>query len=77
MDIWDKFKPNQYVGLQPWVWVQLESSEPPGPFPFMGGVAPEVMASLHAVHSILLSSVETAISDVSVSYTHLTLPTKA
>ena len=64
MDIWDKFKPNQYVGLQPWVWVQLESSEPPGPFPFMGGVAPDVMASLHEVHSILLSSVETAISDV-------------
>ncbi|MEC9005784.1 MAG: hypothetical protein VX564_02505 [Nitrospirota bacterium] len=64
MAIWDQFKPNQRVGLQPWVWVQLESSEPPGPFPFMGGVAPEVVASLHEVHSILMSSVETAISDV-------------
>jgi len=64
MAIWDQFGLNQFVGLQPWVWVQLESSEPPGPFPFMGGVDPEVVASLHEVHSILMSSVETVISDV-------------
>ncbi len=64
MAIWDQFGSNQYVGLQPWVWVQLESSEPPGPFPFMGGVDPEVVASLDEVHGILMSSVETAISDV-------------
>ena len=64
MAILDQFGSNQFVGLQPWVWVQLESSEPPGPFPFMGGVDPEVVASLHEVHSILMSSVETAISDV-------------
>ena len=62
--IWDTFPPDQYVGIYPWVWVQLESSEPPGPFPFLGGVDPEVVASLHQVHSILLSSVETAISDI-------------
>ena len=37
---------------------------PPGPFPFIGGVAPEVVASLHEAHSLLLSGVETAISDV-------------
>ena len=64
MAIWDQLGPTRFVGLQPWVWVQLESSEPPGPFPFMGGVAPEVVESLHEVHGILMSSVETAISDV-------------
>jgi len=62
--MWNQFDQNHFVGLQPWVWVQLESSEPPGPFPFMGGVDPEVVASLHEVHGILMSSVETAISDV-------------
>jgi L-ascorbate metabolism protein UlaG (beta-lactamase superfamily) len=55
---------DRYVGLVPWVWIQLESTESPGPFPFIGGVAPEVVASLHEAHSLLLSAVETAISDV-------------
>ncbi len=64
MALWDRVGPHQYVGLPPWVWVQLESAEPPGPFPFMGGVDPEVAASLHEVHGILMSAVETAISDV-------------
>src|SRR5438034_1366565 len=60
----DKLRSDQYVGLAPWVWLQLESSDPPGPFPFIGGVAPDVVASLHQAHSLLLSAVETAISDV-------------
>lgn len=64
MAIWDKLGFNQYIGLHPWVWVQLESAEAPGPFPFMGGVAPKVVSSLHEVHGILMSSIETAISDV-------------
>ena len=64
MALWDRVGLNQFVGLQPWVWVQLESAEPPGPFPFMGGVDPAVVASLHEVHGILMSTVETAISDV-------------
>ena len=64
MALWDRVDPDQFVGLQPWVWVQLESAEPPGPFPFMGGVDPAVAASLHEVHGILMSTVETAISDV-------------
>ncbi|MGH7166885.1 MAG: MBL fold metallo-hydrolase, partial [Nitrospiraceae bacterium] len=64
MAIWDKFQSDQYVGLVPWAWVQLESAEPPGPFPYIGGVAPEVVASLHQAHSLLLSAIETAISDV-------------
>lgn len=62
--IWDSFRPEDHVGLQPWVWIQLESSESPGPLPFIGGVDPQVVACLHEAHSLLLSSVETAISDV-------------
>ena len=62
--VWDTFKSDHYVGLVPWAWVQLESREPSGPFPFIGGVAPEVVASLHEAHSLLLSGVETAISDI-------------
>ena len=62
--IWNKLPPEEYVSLAPWVWVQLESDRPPGPFPFIGGVAPEVVAALHEAHSSLLSCVETAISDV-------------
>ena len=64
MSIWDTYRADQYISLYPWVWVQLESSEPPGPFPFLGGVDPQIVASLHQVHSTLLSSVETAISDI-------------
>ena len=62
--MWDTLARDQYVGLAPWVWVQLESNQPPGPFPFIGGVAPEVVASLHEAHSLFLACVETAISDV-------------
>lgn len=62
--IWDSFSREEYLTLAPWTWVQLESSEAPGPFPFIGGVAPEVVASLHEAHSELLSCVDTAISDV-------------
>ena len=64
MGMWDTLPRDQYVGLAPWVWVQLESNQPPGPFPFIGGVAPEVVASLHEAHSLFLACVETAISDV-------------
>ncbi len=64
MQVWDTLRSDHYVGLVPWAWVQLESREPPGPFPFIGGVAPEVVASLHEAHSLLLSGVETAISDI-------------
>ncbi len=64
MSTWDIYQADQYIGLHPWVWVQLESAEPPGPLPFLGGVDPQIVESLHQVHSILLSSVETAISDI-------------
>ena len=64
MTILDRLPRDQYVSLAPWCWVQLESAEPPGPFPFIGGIAPEVSASLHEAHSLLASSIDTAISDV-------------
>ena len=64
MIVWDSLHRDTYIGLVPWVWVQLESNQPPGPFPYIGGVAPEVVASLHEAHSLFLSCVETAISDI-------------
>jgi len=62
--IWNSLPRGQYMSLAPWAWVQLESAEAPGPFPFMAGVAPEVVASLHEAHGLLSSSIDTAISDV-------------
>jgi hypothetical protein len=64
MKIWDSLSKHQYLSLAPWAWVQLESADPPGPFPFIAGVAPEVVASLHEAHSLLSSAIDTAISDV-------------
>ncbi len=62
--IWTSLPKNHYLSLAPWCWMQLESAEPPGPFPFVGGVAPEVVAGLHEAHSLLSSAIDTAISDV-------------
>ncbi|HXC66927.1 MAG TPA: hypothetical protein VN638_05860 [Nitrospiraceae bacterium] len=64
MKIWDSLPKHHYLSLVPWAWVQLESAEPPGPFPFVAGVAPEVVASLHEAHNLLSSAIDTAISDV-------------
>jgi len=64
MKIWDSLPKKQYLSLAPWAWVQLESAEPLGPFPFIAGVAPEVVASLHEAHGLLSSAIDTAISDV-------------
>ncbi|HWF59165.1 MAG TPA: hypothetical protein VN666_02495 [Nitrospira sp.] len=62
--VWTSLPKNHYLSLAPWCWVQLESAEAPGPFPFIGGVAPEVIAGLHEAHSLLSSAIDTAISDV-------------
>ncbi|HKR80529.1 MAG TPA: hypothetical protein VJR69_12560 [Nitrospira sp.] len=62
--IWDRLPGQHFLSLVPWCWVQLESAEPPGPFPFVGGLAPEVMAALQEAHALLASSIDTAISDV-------------
>ncbi len=56
--------PEQYVGFCPWVWVEFESAEPPSPFPFLGGVDPAVVVSLHDVHQRLSGAIDIAISDV-------------
>src|SRR4030095_6194062 len=61
---WNKLSPENFLSLAPWCWVQLESAESPGPFPFVGGLAPEVVAALQETHSLLASSIDTAISDV-------------
>ncbi len=64
MKIWDYYRATDSLALAPWAWVQFESAEPPGPFPFLGGLAPEVAVALHEAHQHLLSAVETIISDV-------------
>jgi hypothetical protein len=64
MGIWEQLPRNHFLSLAPWCWVQLESGQAPGPFPFVAGVAPEVVASLQEAHTLLASSIDTAISDV-------------
>ncbi|HTL62854.1 MAG TPA: hypothetical protein VL261_14515 [Nitrospira sp.] len=64
MNIWNALPRDHLLSLVPWCWVQLESAEPPGPFPFVGGLAPEVVAALQEAHQLLASSIDTAISDV-------------
>src|SRR5262245_51875930 len=63
-NIWNNLPRNHYLSLAPWCWVQLESADPPGPFPFVAGIAPEVVGSLQEAHQLLASSIDTAISDV-------------
>ena len=62
--IWDKGPRDHFLSLAPWCWLQLESADPPGPFPFVGGVAPDVVAALQEAHSVMASAIDTAISDV-------------
>jgi len=61
---WNNLSSEHFLSLAPWCWVQLESAESPGPFPFVGGLAPEVVAALQEAHSLLASSIDTALSDV-------------
>ncbi len=74
MNPWDTIDSKLFVGLNPWVWVQLESAEPPGPFPFLGGVDPDVVSSLHQVHGIMMSGIETAMSDIMAKRTSIDDP---
>src|SRR6187549_1599678 len=61
---WNNLSSEHFLSLAPWCWVQLESAESPGPFPFVGGLAPEVVAALQEAHFLLASSIDTALSDV-------------
>ncbi len=63
-NIWNTWTSEQYLGLVPWCWIELESAEPPGPLPFIGGIDPDVVASLHEAHGLMQSAIDTAISDV-------------
>lgn len=61
---WDTLRSDLYLGLYPWAWMEFETAEPPGPFPFLGGVAPAVVASLHEVHQRLSGAIDMVISEV-------------
>ncbi len=61
---WNSLPGDRYVGLAPWAWVEFECADPPGPFPFLGGVDPQVVAGLHEVHRHLSGAIDIAISDV-------------
>lgn len=61
---WNSLPGDRYVGLLPWVWVEFECADPPGPFPFLGGIDPQVVAGLHEVHRHLSGAIDIAISDV-------------
>lgn len=64
MKVLDNLPRGHFLSLVPWCWVQLESAAPPGPFPFIGGVAPDVVGCLQEAHGLLSSAIDTAISDV-------------
>ncbi len=64
MAIWNSFRDDDYLSLVPWARFDLVSEGAPSPFSFVGGVAPEVVASLHEAHRVLNNSVEAAITDV-------------
>src|SRR5256885_7336559 len=64
MQIWDAFPSDHYVSLVPWASLELERGGAPRPFPFIAGVAPEVVASLHEVHRLLSGTLKEALSDV-------------
>jgi len=64
MHIWDSFPSDQYLSLVPWARLKLEPGGTPRLFPFIAGVAPEVVASLHEAHGLLLGDLTAAISDM-------------
>ncbi len=61
---WNSLPGDRYVGLLPWVWVEFECADSPGPFPFLGGIDPQVVAGLHEVYRHLSGAIDIAISDV-------------
>ncbi len=64
MTVWDKFRDDEYIGLAPWTSLELVSVEPRCPFPYLGGVAPEVVTSLHEAHGLLRNAVEDVVGEV-------------
>ena len=67
MDIWDYFPPDHYLSLVPWASLELESGGTllsDQAMYIIAGVAPEVLASLHAAHATLSAALRNAIADV-------------
>ena len=64
MTYWSTFGDDEYVGLAPWTCLELITAEPRRPFPYLGGVAPEVMVGLHEAHGLLWSALDEAVCDV-------------
>src|SRR2546425_9800066 len=64
MQIWDAFPFDQYLSLVPWAKLELKIGDTPGPFPFLGGTAPEVMTSLLEARRLLSEVLMNAIQDV-------------
>src|SRR5437899_3425495 len=64
MQIWDSFPCDHYLSLVPWASLELESGDTPRPFPFIAGVAPEVVASLHEAHQLLYDALMYTIYDM-------------
>ena len=67
MDIWDYFPPDHYLSLVPWASLELESGGTllsDQAMYIISGVAPEVLASLHAAHATLSAALRNAIADV-------------
>ncbi|MGH2621468.1 MAG: hypothetical protein ACRDHG_12990, partial [Anaerolineales bacterium] len=59
-----RFGDDQYLSLVPWAWLEPVPSEASTPFPFLGGVAPDVLASLHEAHGLLRSTLDAWINDI-------------
>src|SRR5947208_15862942 len=67
MDIWDYFPPDHYLSLVPWASLELESGGTllsDQAMYIISGVAPAVLASLHAAHATLSAALRNAIADV-------------
>ncbi len=64
MQIWDAFPCEQYLSLVPWASLELESGGTPRPYPFIAGVAPEVVASLVEARQLMSVALNHAIINV-------------
>lgn len=60
---WIEFPDDKYVGLNPWCWGEFVSNEPLGPFPFLGGIDPDVANCLDEVHKHLSGALDIVISE--------------
>ena len=62
--IWDTLRSEQYIGLEPWAWIQFEKRRAAGSPAVSRWGGARGGGQSHEAHAQLLSGVETAISDV-------------